>query len=140
MLFKSHNFEYLLVILFSFVIRMSLPGLPPLPKSLSGLELASLTQHTSTTTTGCLTTVPPATSYGLYQDDSMSASRKPSTLDTQLATLRNEMVCICVKSVNLFNTYAIHIKLSIILGLYIYELCYYTLQFCLNLGGINNSF
>lgn len=62
---------------------MSLPGLPPLPKSLSGLELNG--GHTNNNT-GIMpidiqrvTTAP-------------SAERKPSTLDTQLAILRREMV------------------------------------------------
>lgn len=62
---------------------MSLPGLPPLPKSLSGLELAAsaAAQHNSS---------------GFLSTDSQRGvsppARKQSTLDTQLAILRREMV------------------------------------------------
>jgi hypothetical protein len=71
---------------------MSLPGLPPLPKSLSGLEMkCNENDHTTTTATiasldqqrglSSATTTAPS-----------SGNRKTSTLDTQLAILRREMV------------------------------------------------
>lgn len=60
---------------------MSLPGLPPLPKSLSGIDLAGIQQLQNST---------PA-----FENRGSSGSpvnRVPSTLDTQLAILRHEMV------------------------------------------------
>lgn len=60
---------------------MSLPGLPPLPKSLSGIDLAGIQQLQNST---------PA----FEQNRGLSSpiNRAPSTLDTQLAILRREMV------------------------------------------------
>lgn len=83
---------------------MSLPGLPPLPKSLSGLELTQQQQQQQNP--------PPSNNYhsllqqqqiaptlnsfdsqrSLTSSSSSSISRKNSTLDTQLAVLRREMV------------------------------------------------
>lgn len=65
----------------SFVRRMSLPGLPPLPKSLSGLELAHQNSSSNLFAIESQRAMP-----------SVTATRKPSTLDTQLAILRREMV------------------------------------------------
>lgn len=64
---------------------MSLPGLPPLPKSLSGFEVA---QAQANNLNASITT--------MEQQQRMLSSplqRQPSTLDTQLAILRREMVC-----------------------------------------------
>lgn len=62
---------------------MSLPGLPPLPKSLSRIELSGIQQLQNSTPT-------------FSSSDSLRGlsplSRMPSTLDTQLAILRREMV------------------------------------------------
>lgn len=60
---------------------MSLPGLPPLPKSLSGLELAHQNNSSNLFAIESQRAIP-----------TMATSRKPSTLDTQLAILRREMV------------------------------------------------
>lgn len=60
---------------------MSLPGLPPLPKSLSGLELAHQNSSSNLFAIESQRAMP-----------SVTATRKPSTLDTQLAILRREMV------------------------------------------------
>lgn len=63
---------------------MSLPGLPPLPKSLSGFEVA---QAQANNLNASITT--------MEQQQRMLSSplqRQPSTLDTQLAILRREMV------------------------------------------------
>lgn len=60
---------------------MSLPGLPPLPKSLSGLELAHQNSSSNLFAIESQRAIPTVT-----------ATRKPSTLDTQLAILRREMV------------------------------------------------
>lgn len=56
---------------------MSLPGLPPLPKSLSGLELSSQPNQQN-----------------ISKKISMTApnNNKNTTLDSQLAILRREMV------------------------------------------------
>lgn len=62
---------------------MSLPGLPPLPKSLSGVELTGVHQlHNST----------PAFSAADSIRGVSPLARMPTTLDTQLAVLRREMV------------------------------------------------
>lgn len=66
-----------------FFCRMSLPGLPPLPKSLSGVELTGVHQlHNST----------PAFSAADSIRGVSPLARMPTTLDTQLAVLRREMV------------------------------------------------
>lgn len=62
---------------------MSLPGLPPLPKSLSGLELNG--GHTNNNTSIMPIDIQRAATIP-------SSEHKPSTLDTQLAILRREMV------------------------------------------------
>lgn len=62
---------------------MSLPGLPPLPKSLSGLELNN--GHNTNNNTGIIP-------IDIQRISTPSIDRKPSTLDTQLAILRREMV------------------------------------------------
>ena len=115
--FKSHKLKFCVFMtalinflnnIFFFCRIMSLPGLPPLPKSLSGLELTQQQQ-----------TPPPSNNYhnllqlqqqqlqqqqvastlnsfdsqrSLTSSSSSSISRKNSTLDTQLAVLRREMV------------------------------------------------
>ncbi|XP_037037611.1 uncharacterized protein LOC119075305 [Bradysia coprophila] len=60
--------------------RMSLPGLPPLPKSLSTIENTGTHPH-NTSNFGSIET----------QRGVSPVSRKTSTLDTQLAILRREM-------------------------------------------------
>lgn len=60
---------------------MSLPGLPPLPKSLSTLESTGTHPH-NTSNFGSIES----------QRGVSPANRKTSTLDTQLAILRREMV------------------------------------------------
>lgn len=62
---------------------MSLPGLPPLPKSLSGFDLTGI-QHNSSSSSSSLDT---------HSHRGLSpVTRKPATLDTQLAILKREMV------------------------------------------------
>lgn len=63
--------------------RMSLPGLPPLPKSLSTLETTGAHPH-NTSNFGSIES----------QRGISPVNRKTSTLDTQLAVLRREMVSI----------------------------------------------
>lgn len=58
---------------------MSLPGLPPLPKSLSGFEVAQAQTHT-------------LASLEQQRAGLSHSNRQPATLDTQLAILRREMV------------------------------------------------
>lgn len=62
---------------------MSLPGLPPLPKSLSTLETTGAHPH-NTSNFGSIES----------QRGISPVNRKTSTLDTQLAVLRREMVSI----------------------------------------------
>lgn len=57
---------------------MSLPGLPPLPKSLSGLELSQQQ--------------PNQQQQNISKKISTPQQPKDSTLDTKLAILRREMV------------------------------------------------
>ncbi|KAL9708023.1 hypothetical protein quinque_011541 [Culex quinquefasciatus] len=84
------------IVLSSFVkdaeerITMSLPGLPPLPKSLSGFDLAgqqlaSHQQHHHQNHHHHQQV------RAIFGDGAGSAVRKPTTLDTQLAILRREM-------------------------------------------------
>lgn len=62
---------------------MSLPGLPPLPKSLSGVELTGVHQlHNSTPAFSAVDSIRGVS----------PLARMPTTLDTQLAVLRREMV------------------------------------------------
>lgn len=74
---------------------MSLPGLPPLPKSLSTLESTGTHPH-NTSNFGSIES----------QRGVSPANRKTSTLDTQLAILRREMVriiCFCSLLKNIPN-------------------------------------
>lgn len=89
---------------------MSMPGLPPLPKSLSGFELAAAQQQlqyglTAITEQAAAAAAAQAhqgsnqhilqsNSEGVsHQSQNMAAmQRRPSTLDTQLSILRREMV------------------------------------------------
>jgi hypothetical protein len=79
---------------------MSLPGLPPLPKSLSGLEMKrneNENNHHTTTSIASLDTPPRGLATSVNMTGNMtttptSTNRKTSTLDTQLAVLRREMV------------------------------------------------
>lgn len=97
-------------------INMSMPGLPPLPKSLSGFELAAVQQQLQYGLTAiqeqaaaaaAATTAQGSGKHSQQQQsqgaaDSVTSSsqpqnvsplpRKSSTLDTQLSILRREMV------------------------------------------------
>lgn len=75
--------------------RMSLPDLPPLPKSLSGLEVTGVPVHNS----AAANLAAFDTKRGIAPLTRMTASQSgsnttTSTLDTQLAVLRREMVSI----------------------------------------------
>lgn len=80
---------------------MSLPGLPPLPKSLSGLELAHQNNSSNLFAIESQRTIP-----------TMATSRKPSTLDTQLAILRREMVSEITCRVRIVRDLSINLSLS----------------------------
>lgn len=91
---------------------MTMPGLPPLPKSLSGFELAAAQQQLQyglTAITEQAAAAARANGGGpggvnvqgqqqqndaLQQGMSPLARKSSSTLDTQLSILRREMVCI----------------------------------------------
>ena len=98
---------------------MSMPGLPPLPKSLSGFELAAVQQQLQYGLTAITEQAAQAAAAAAQvasqqqqqqttssdgavgqqaqqqqqqQNQHQNLSRKPSTLDTQLSILRREMV------------------------------------------------
>lgn len=88
---------------------MSMPGLPPLPKSLSGFELAAVQQQLQYGLTAITEQAAAAaaavsqqggnnhqqtttTSSEQQQQSGSPLPRKNSTLDTQLSILRREMV------------------------------------------------
>lgn len=80
---------------------MSLPGLPPLPKSLSGFKLSEFPSHlppTPVRTSSIRSTASHSSNPMLYPESNVhliqvggSSSRKSSNLDTKLAILKQEM-------------------------------------------------
>ncbi|XP_056644169.1 leucine repeat adapter protein 25-like [Diorhabda sublineata] len=79
---------------------MSLPGLPPLPKSLSGFKLQEYPSHLPPTpirTSSIRSTVSHSSNQMLYPESNVhlipigGSSRRSSNLDTKLAVLKQEM-------------------------------------------------
>lgn len=90
---------------------MSLPGLPPLPKSLSGLEATGTHPHNSSNFVSIES-----------QRGVSPVNRKTSTLDTQLAILRREMVSVYYIVIYIFNLYKIFCKISLKLNVFLLRL------------------
>lgn len=99
---------------------MSFPGLPPLPKSLSGLELAT-NQHNISSAFVSLENKRNANGDGVSGGiggggiTTSTSNSKKSTLDTQLAILRREMV-----SVFLYIIYIVYETILIIYFIYMF--------------------
>lgn len=101
------NLTILVSFIFSGSINMSHPGLPPLPKSLSGLELTQQQIQQQINQSNNYQNVIQAhqqnqlnsfdSQRSLTSSSSSSISRKTSSLDNQLAILRREMVSSLIK-------------------------------------------
>lgn len=123
------QFFFSVVVLYR--INMSMPGLPPLPKSLSGFELAAAQQqlqHGLTAITEQAAAAAAAVQQqgsNHHQHQQMSGGdglqqqqqnlgqmprRQSSTLDNQLSILRREMVRIAFSLITKWGVFLLHFK------------------------------